>query len=257
MNARLRWPPAALALVLPLAGCGPGAPALAGGDTPDGPVTVLAAASLTEAFTTLGGQFEAANPGSTVTFSFGSSATLAAQAVQGAPADVFAAASTTTMATVTDAGAAADPVDVATNTLEIAVPAGNPGGVGGLADLADPELRIALCAAQVPCGAAAEQLLKGAGLTAAPDTLESDVKAVLQKVAADEVDAGLVYTTDVRAAGDRVEGIPVPGAADLPTRYPVAVLGASRNPATARAFVSYVLSAPGQRVLRDAGFGPP
>ena len=257
MSARSRTAVLALALALPLAGCGPDTAAPDAGAAPGGPLTVLAAASLTEAFTTLGGQFEAAHPGTTVTFSFGSSATLAAQAVQGAPADVFAAASTATMATVTDAGAATDPADLATNTLEIAVPPGNPGEVRGLADLADPDLRVALCAAQVPCGAAAEQVLRAAGVTAAPDTLESDVKAVLQKVSADEVDAGLVYTTDVRAAGDRVEGITVSEAAGVPNRYPVAVLGASRNPATARAFVSYLLSDPGQQVLRDAGFGPP
>ena len=257
MSPRRRAALLALALTLPLAACAPDAPAPAAGEAPSGTVTVLAAASLTEAFTTLGEQFEAAHPGTTVTFSFGSSATLAAQAVQGAPADVLAAASTATMATVTDAGAAADPVDVATNTLEIAVPPGNPGGVRRLADLADPDLRVALCAPQVPCGAAAEQVLRAAGVTAAPDTLESDVKAVLQKVTADEVDAGLVYTTDVRAAGDGVEGIPVPEAADAPNRYPVAVLAASRNPVTARAFVDLVRSAPGQQVLADAGFGPP
>ncbi len=247
------------ALTAPLlCSCAAEPPAPTGdGATPSGALTVLAAASLTEAFSTLEGQFEAAHPGTTVTFSFGSSATLAAQAVQGAPADVFAAASTATMATVVDAGAAADPADLATNTLQIAVPPGNPGEVGDLADLADPDLRVALCAAQVPCGATAEQVLAAAGVTASPDTLESDVKAVLQKVIADEVDAGLVYTTDVRAAGDRVEGISVPEAADVPNRYPVAVLGASRNPATARAFVAYLLSDPGQQVLRDAGFGPP
>ena len=180
MTPRRRAALVALALTLPLTACGPDAPVPASGGAPAGTVTVLAAASLTEAFTTLGEQFEAAHPGTTVTFSFGSSATLAAQAVQGAPADVLAAASTATMATVTDAGAAADPVDVATNTLEIAVPPGNPGGVRGLADLADPDLRVALCAPQVPCGAGAEQVLRAAGVTAAPDTLESDVKAVLQ-----------------------------------------------------------------------------
>jgi molybdate transport system substrate-binding protein len=244
------------ALVLSLPACSAAAPT-SDAVGPRGRLTVLAAASLTEAFTTLGDRFEAAHPGTTVTFSFGSSATLATQAVQGAPADVLAAASTATMATVTAAGAAAAPVGVATNTLEIAVPPGNPGRVGGLADLADPDLRIALCAAQVPCGAAAAQVLRAAGVTPAPDTLESDVKAVLQKVVADEVDAGLVYTTDVVAAGERVEGLTVPEAERAPNRYPVAVLRASRNPATAQAFVDLVLSGAGQQVLRDAGFGPP
>jgi molybdate transport system substrate-binding protein len=260
VSAATRGAAAALVavLALPVSACGPDASVpSADATTPTGTVTVLAAASLTETFTALGREFEAAHPGTTVTFSFGSSATLAAQAVQGAPADVFAAASTATMATVTDAGAAADPVDLATNTLEIAVPTGNPGRVRGLADLADPDLRIALCAPQAPCGAAAVEVLRAAGVTAAPDTLESDVRAVLQKVRSDEVDAGLVYTTDVRAAAGEVEGIPVPEAAQAPNRYPVAVLQASRNPATARTFVRYLLSAAGRQVLADAGFGPP
>jgi molybdate transport system substrate-binding protein len=224
---------------------------------PTGAVTVLAAASLTEVFTQLGGQFETAHPGTTVTFSFGSSATLATQVTQGAPADVFAAASTATMRAVTDAGAASEPVDFATNTLQIAVPPGNPGQVSGLDDFADSALRIALCAEQAPCGGGAAQLLAAAGVTPAPDTLESDVKAVLQKVATDEVDAGLVYSTDVRAAAPKVEGIAVPGAAAAANRYPVAVLRESRNPATAHAFVAFVLSPSGQQALERAGFGRP
>ena len=228
-----------------------------GAAEPTGAITVLAAASLTEVFTGLGDQFESVHPGTTVTFSFGSSATLATQVVAGAPADVFAAASTATMRTVNDAGAADQPVDVATNFLQIAVPPGNAGGITGLADLANPRLRIALCAEQVPCGAAAGQLFAAAGLTPAPDTLESDVKAVLQKVVADEVDAGLVYATDVRAAGPRVEGIVVPGAAAVANRYPMAVLRDSRNPAAARAFVEFVLSPPGREALEQAGFGAP
>ena len=248
-----------VALAAPLlCSCTSDLPAATGDATmPSGPLTVLAAASLTEAFTTLGRQFEGAHPGTTVTFSFGSSSTLATQAVQGAPADVFAAASTATMATVTEAGAADAPADLATNVLEIAVPPANPGRVKGLTDLARTELDIALCAPQVPCGAAAEQVLRAAGVAAAPDTLESDVKAVLQKVVAGEVDAGLVYATDVRAAGPDVRGLPVPEAAQAPNHYPVAVLRASRNPVTAQAFVRYVLSDPGRQVLRDAGFGPP
>ena len=250
---------AACTAMLALAGCGPDAQPVPpdGSGAATGSITVLAAASLTEVFTALGEQFEARHPGSTVTFSFGSSATMAAQVVSGAPADVFAAASTTTMRTVTEAGAASAPVDLATNTLQIAVPPGNPGRVARLADLADPALRIALCAEQVPCGAAAAQLFAAAGVTPAPDTLESDVKAVLQKVSADEVDAGLVYSTDVLAAGPRVEGIPVPGAAAAANRYQVAVLRESRNPVAARAFVAFVLSPLGHQALQRAGFGAP
>ena len=252
-------------LVLALAGCGTGATPgtdRTGGTTgtaatPAGPLTVLAAASLSEAFTRIGDDFEAAHPGTSVTFSFGSSATLATQVTQGAPADVFAAANPATMRTATDAGAAATPTDFATNTLEIAVPPGNPGDVTGLADFARPGLRLAVCAAQVPCGAAATAVFAAAGVDPRPDTLESDVKAVLQKVTADEVDAGLVYRSDVVAAGEGVEGIAFPEAADAVNRYPVAVLRASRNPGTAQAFVDQVLSADGQRRLREAGFARP
>lgn len=247
-----------LALTVLLTACStsPGTPT-APAPSSAGRITVLAAASLTEAFTSLGQSFEAANPGSSVAFSFGSSATLATQVTQGAPADVFAAASPATMATVTATGAASAPVDFASNTLELAVPRGNPGHVTGLADLADPRLRVALCAPQVPCGAAAVTVLAAAGVRARPDTLESDVKAVLAKVTSDEVDAALVYRTDVRAAGDQVEGIEVPEASRAVNRYPVAVLRASPDPVTAQAFVDHVLSAEGRRVLTGAGFGPP
>ena len=255
MNASLRAGALLLAAVLPLAACGaPGS--AAGRDTTD--LTVLAASSLTEAFTELGRTFEADRPGTRVRFSFGSSSTLATQVTSGAPADVFAAANAATMRTVTDAGAAAGPpVDIATNTLQLAVPRGNPGGVTGLADLSNPDLRVALCAEQVPCGAAAVTVLQRAGVTARPDTLESDVKAVLQKVSADEVDAALVYRTDVRAAGGRVEGIEVPEARQVVNRYPVAVLAQSRVPATAQAFVDLARSPEGQRALSEAGFGRP
>jgi molybdate transport system substrate-binding protein len=264
MSPRARPAAVLLAAVLAVSGCGgSGAPAPSGpaapraSTAPTGAITVLAAASLTEAFTRLRRDFEAAHPGSTVSFSFGSSATLATQVTQGAPADVFAAASPATMRTVTDAGAATRPVDFVTNTLELAVPSGNPAHVRGLADLANPRLRIALCAPQVPCGAAAVTVLAAAGVDAQPDTLESDVKAVLQKVTSDEVDAALVYRTDVRAAGDALQGIEFPEAAQAVNRYPLAVLTESRNPTTAQAFVDHVLSADGRRVLTEAGFGPP
>lgn len=220
-----------------------------------GAITVLAAASLTEVFNRLGSEFEAAHAGTRVTFSFGSSATLATQIAQGAPADVFASASPATMATVREQ--VHDPVEFATNTLQIAVPRGNPGQVDGLADFADPDLRIAVCAQQVPCGAAAVQVFAAAGVTPRPDTYESDVKGALRKVVSDEVDAALVYRTDVLAAGSRVEGIDVPEAARAPNRYPIATVQESRRPATAAAFVTYVRSAQGEQALREAGFGRP
>src|SRR5215217_3402768 len=186
-----------------------------------------------------------------------SSATLATQIVQGAPADVFAAASPATMKTVTDAGAADTPTDFVSNTLEIAVPKGNPHKITGLKDFADANRRIALCAPQVPCGAAAVKVFPAAQIVPKPDTLEQDVKATLQKVAHDEVDAALVYKTDVLAAGYKVDGIEFPEAQDAINTYPIATLKESKNPAVAKAFVDYVLSPEGQAVLARAGFAKP
>lgn len=222
-----------------------------------GAITVLAAASLTEAFNQIGKDFEAKNPGSKVTFSFGSSATLATQIVQGAPADVFAAASPATMKTATAAGAANTPKDFVSNTLEIAIPKGNPHKIAGLQDFGEESRRIALCAPQVPCGAAAVKVFTAAKITPKPDTFEQDVKATLQKVAADEVDAALVYKTDVISAGDTVDGMEFPEAQDAINTYPITTVQDSKNPALAQAFVDYVLSSDGQAVLAKAGFAQP
>jgi molybdate transport system substrate-binding protein len=223
------------------------------GSSSGGAITVLAAASLTEAFSQIGKDFEAKNLGSKVTFSFGSSATLATQIVQGAPADVFAAASPATMKTVTAAGAASTPKDFVSNTLEIAVPKGTH-KITGLQDFADESKRIALCAPQVPCGAAAVRVFAEAKIVPKPDTLEQDAKATLQKVASDEVDAALVYHTDVLSAGDQVDGIEFPEAQQAINVYPITTLKDSKNPALAQAFVDYVLSPEGQAVLAKAGF---
>ncbi len=227
------------------------------GSSAGGAITVLAAASLTEAFNQIGKDFEAKNPGSQVIFSFGSSATLATQMVQGAPADVFAAASPATMKIVTEAGAATAPKDFASNTLEIAVPKGNPHKITGLQDFGDASKRIALCAPQVPCGAAAVKIFAEAKIIPKPDTLEADVKATLQKVASDEVDAALVYRTDVIAAGDKVDGIQFSEAQQAINTYPIATLKESKNPALAQVFVDYVLSPEGQAVLAKAAFAQP
>jgi molybdate transport system substrate-binding protein len=246
-----KWVGLLLVVVL-ITSCNAGSPAPARGI-----ITVAAAASLTEAFTQIGKDFQAENPGSTVSFTFGSSATLAAQITQGAPIDVFAAASTATMKTVTDAGAAGTPTDFASNTLEIAVPKGNPHHITGLKDFADKARRIALCDPSVPCGAAAVTVFAAAKITAAPDTLEQDVKATLQKVSRDEVDAALVYRTDVISRPDQVDGIEFPESKLAVNRYPIAALKASKNATLARDFVDHVLSAAGQTVLRRAGFEKP
>lgn len=248
----------ALALAVPLAACGSGdQPAASKPGAVTGTVTVLAAASLTEAFTGLAKQFEAAHPGSKVVLSFGPSSGLAQQVVQGAPADVFASASAKNMQQVVDAGDAASPQTFARNVLEIAVPPSNPARVTGVADLARPGVKVALCQPQVPCGAVAATVFANAKITVRPVTEEADVKAVLSKVTLGEVDAGLVYATDVRAAKDSVRGIAIPERLNASTTYPIATLDGAPNPAAARAFVDLVLSDSGRAALAAAGFEAP
>jgi len=253
----------AICVAATLTGCGAGGGAGASAsptphaDAAPATVTVFAAASLTEAFDTLAERFEAEHPNVDVVLNYGGSAALAQQIVEGAPVDVFASAAEPPMQTLIDAGLTGDAVVFATNTLQLVVPAGNPAGVTGLDAIADPDLRIALCDATVPCGAASEKLLAQADVTAAPDTLESDVKAVLTKVALGEVDAALVYRTDVRAAGDEVEGIEVPGAASVVNRYPIAALADAADADAAADVVAFVTGEAGREVLSGAGFGAP
>jgi molybdate transport system substrate-binding protein len=250
---------------LSLAACGSGGSAgsasslaSAGASTSvSGDITVLAAASLTESFTTLGRQFEAAHPGVTVTFGFAASSALAGQITSGAPADVFASASDTTMDAVVAAGAAAAPKTFARNVMQIAVPPENPGRVTALGSLAGADVKTALCQPQVPCGSTAERVLANAGVSVTPVTLEPDVKSVLSKVQLGEVDAGVVYVTDVLAAGDKVKGVEIAADVNASTSYPIATLAESRNPATAAAFVDHVLSGQGAAVLAAAGFQRP
>ena len=248
----------ALVAVLALAaltGCSTPAPAPAPADPLGGTITVFAAASLTDSFQKIADAFTEVHPDVAVTLNFGGSSGLATQIVEGAPADVFAAASPATMTTVTDAALTeGEPVDFATNVLEIAVASGNPGRIAGLEDFADPDRTIALCAIEVPCGAASAKLFADAGITPSVDTYEQDVRAVLTKVELGEVDAGLVYVTDVRAAGGAIEGIEVDSA---PVAYPIAALAGSANEKAAAAFVAFVLSGEGRAILKGAGFGAP
>jgi molybdate transport system substrate-binding protein len=254
---------AALTGFIGLTGCGQdgaggGDGSGAGTGAVSGTVTVFAAASLTESFTALGRRFEAAHPGAKVRFSFGGSSGLARQIGSGAPADVFAAASETTMRQVVDAGAVeGTPAIFARNRLQIAVRPGNPARVAALADLARPGVKVALCAPQVPCGQAAVTVQRKAGVTIAPVTLEQDVKAALTKVKLGEVDAALVYRTDVRAAGAAVTGVAFAESAGAVNTYPVAALARAPNPAGATAFIRYVRSAAGGAALAGAGFESP
>ena len=268
MRSVLRLVPALLAAAGLIAGCGSSGGGDAGGSsagsstgsapTLSGTVVVSAAASLTGSFDQIKADFIKANPGVSVTVSYGGSDTLAAQINQGAPVDVFAAASDKTMALVVDAGnAAGAPTRFATNTLEIAVPAANPAGVTGLADLARAGVKVALCAPTVPCGAASTKVLDAAKLTVTPVTQEQDVKSVLTKVQLGEVDAGLVYRTDVQAGGATIKGIAFPEASGAVNNYPIVITKQAPNAAAAQAFVDYVLSPAGQKVLAAAGFAAP
>ncbi|MDG4791135.1 molybdate ABC transporter substrate-binding protein [Micromonospora sp. WMMD1102] len=245
-----------------MAGCGGGdgsaGPRPSGGAALTGNVTVFAAASLTESFTRIGKDFEAANPGVRVTFSFAGSSALATQINEGAPADVFASAAPANMKVVTDAGNGdGTPTTFVRNQLVIVVPKGNPDGVTGLTELTGPDAKVALCAEQVPCGAAAKKALDTAGVKLTPVTLEQDVKAALSKVKLGEVDAALVYRTDAKATTADVDGIEFPESAAAVNDYPIVVVRNAPNRTAAQAFVSHVLSDAGRTVLTAAGFQAP
>lgn len=260
------------ATVLFLSGCaaggGPdiGSDAAAGGAesgpataAPDvsGEVTVFAAASLKTGFDELASEFEQRHPSVTISpISYDGSSTLATQLIEGAPADVFASADEANMQKVVDAGLAGAPDLFATNRLTLVVPAGNPGSITGLDDLADKDRTVVLCAEAVPCGAASATLLGEAGVAPSVDSYEQNVTAVLTKVASGEADAGLVYVTDA-ALTDEVETVDTPGAGSVVNRYPIAALADARSPEAAAAFVAFVLSDDGQAVLRRLGFGAP
>jgi molybdate transport system substrate-binding protein len=220
-------------------------------------LVVFAAASLTDAFEEAADAFEDANPGTSVELNLAASSALREQIVEGAPADVFASANGPNMDAVVEAGEAENSEVFALNQLEIVVPAGNEAGVSGLDDFARAELFVGLCAEEVPCGAFGRDALANAGVEPSIDTDEPDVRALLAKVQSGDLDAGLVYRTDVLAAGDAVEGIDVPDEHDVVAAYPIAVLSRSEVPDVADAFVAFVLSAEGQEILASHGFDGP
>jgi molybdate transport system substrate-binding protein len=222
-----------------------------------GTLTVSAASSLTDVFTQLGDQFMAHNPGLKISFNFGSSGDLAEQIVQGAPVDVFASASDSTMQTVVEAGQATDPTTFASNSLEIATPPSNPAHVRSLADVQKSSVSVAVCTPDAPCGAAAQTLFDNNSLAVTPVTLEPDVRSVLTKVISDEVDAGVVYITDVQAAGSDVHGVTIPARDNVSTNYLIDALDNASNASAAAAWVAFVLSPTGQQALAQAGFAKP
>jgi molybdate transport system substrate-binding protein len=248
-----------LALMLVVAGCG-------GDDEPSGgagsgesggTLTVFAAASLTEAFNALKPDFEAANSGVTVRYNFAGSQALVSQIQQGAPADVFASADTANMDKLTGADLIdGQPGNFAGNALQIAVAKGNPKGVKGLEDLARADLKVVLCAEEVPAGKYAGQILDKAGVTVKPVSLEENVKAAVNKVTLGEADATIVYVTDVTAAKDKLDGVDIPDDQNVLATYPAAVVKNSKNAAAAKAFVDYLQSEAGQSKLQSYGFLP-
>ena len=271
LRHRLSAAAAALAAAaLGLAGCSSSSSPAASTGTPSasaaassapalsGSITVLAAASLDNVFPALAKTFEQQHPGTTVKFSFNGSDTLAEQIDEGAPADVFASANQSTMQTVQKAGnTTGTPTVFVKNTLEIAVPPGNPKNIKTLADLVKPGTKVAECAASVPCGSAAVKALAAANVKLTPVTYATEVTQALVDVETGNVDAALVYHSDIVGAGGKVQGVVFSTASDAVNSYPIDVLKNSSNPALAQAFVSFVLSSPSEQVLLQAGFQAP
>jgi molybdate transport system substrate-binding protein len=223
-----------------------------------GDMTVFAAASLTAAYTEIGDAFMTEYPDATVTFNFASSSDLVTQINEGAPADVYASADEANMTKLTDAGGhAGDPQVFATNTLQIIVEPGNPKAITGVADLANPDIIYVTCAPEVPIGKYAAQVLTNAAVTVTPASLEENVKGIVTKVTLGEADAGIVYKTDVTAAGDDAEGVDIPADINVTATYPVVVTKEASNAAGGQAFVEFVLSDQGQKILASYGFAAP
>jgi len=254
----MRWRAvAALAVAALCSSCGTSAPASTSPSAVNGTITVFAASSLTAAYTAIGKDFEKAHPASVIKLSFGGSSTLVAQIQQGAIGDIFASADEPNMQKAVAAGlVAGSPSIFAHNRLEIVVGAGNPKQITGLSDLGHAGLIVVLCAPAVPCGHYAAQALQKAGVTVKAASQETDVKAVVSKVALGEADAGIVYVTDVKAAGAGVQGVEIPLGLNVVADYPVAILKDSQNAPLAKAFVSYLLGA-GQPTLARYGFTGP
>jgi molybdate transport system substrate-binding protein len=240
-----------------LAACGgvAGQPATGPASQVSGTLTVLAAASLTQAFTKVGDQLHTRHPGLDVKFSFAGSPTLVTQIQQGAPADVFASADQANMQKVVAGGpAAGTPAVFAHNKLEVAVQAGNPKHIASVTDLANPAIRVDVCAPGVPCGTYSTTTFGKAGIKVTPVSQEQDVKSVLTKVGLGEADAGIVYVTDVQSDRGQVEGVTIPDSLNTTAEYPIVELRSTQNEAAAKAFVDSVLGAEGQRTLASFGF---
>ena len=243
---------AVASLIAVVAGCSSDSDANPNAET----VTVFAASSLTDVFDDLGSVFERRNRGIELSFAFAASSDLVTQLEQGARAEVFASADEVSMKRALDANlVAGDPQILARNELEIIVPAENPGGVTGLADLANEDLVLTICSRECPAGRYALEIFENAGISIAPDSLEAEVKGVVTRVALGEADAGIAYVTDTRAAAGEIVGIPIPDDDAVIASYPIAALSGSSGAASR--WIDFVLSGEGQRILRRYGFLPP
>ncbi|WP_137810906.1 MULTISPECIES: molybdate ABC transporter substrate-binding protein [unclassified Gordonia (in: high G+C Gram-positive bacteria)] len=244
----------AAAGLLIVAGCSSAGGSDAGGSAAS-TLDISAAASLKMTFTAIADEFEAQHDGVTVRLSFDGSSTLANQIQQGAPADVFASADEKNMRKLGDL--AIDPAVFATNTLVIVTAPGNPRGIRSFADLNKPDVTTVICQSAQPCGAATETVERNTGVTIDAASEEQSVSAVLTKVTTGQADAGVVYVTDARGAGDKVDTVTDPAFAAVVNSYPIAALAGAGDGELATQFVDLVLGADGQRILRDAGFGAP
>jgi len=220
-----------------------------------GSLTVLAAASLAAALNKIGDDVHKKYPGVDVKYSFAGSPTLVTQIQQGAPADIFASADQANMQKVVTGGFnMGTPAVFAHNKLEIAVQAGNPKHIASLSDLANPAIKVAACAPGVPCGTYSTATVAKAGITVKPVTQEQDVKSVLTKVGLGEADAGIVYVTDVKAAGSQVDGVTIPDNLNTTAEYPIVELKTTQSDTAAKAFIDYVVGIEGQKTLASFGF---
>ncbi|MFJ6410664.1 molybdate ABC transporter substrate-binding protein [Streptomyces hydrogenans] len=253
------------ALLVPLAACSSGdatkkdtagsTPSGSASAAPQANLTVLAAASLTNVFKTAGAAYEKSHPGTKITFSFAGSQELVAQVSQGSPADVLVTADTKSMDKVkADTGT---PAIIAKNRLVIATGEGNPFKVDELKDLADTKLKVVLAAPEVPAGKYSKQILDKQKITVKPVSQEPNVRAVLSKVELGEADAGLVYKTDAATATDKVDAVEIPDDQNAIAQYPAATIKDSKNAEAAAAFVAWLSSPEGQKILQDAGFQKP
>jgi molybdate transport system substrate-binding protein len=246
---------AGLLLASACGGVAAGPPSNPGTAQISGNLTVLAAASLTDAFTMIGDQVHRKYPGISTTFSFAGSPTLVTQIQQGAPADIFASADQATMQKVTSGGfTSGTPSVFAHNKLEIAVQAGNPKHITSLDDLTNPSVKVVVCAPAVPCGSYSTATFAKAGIKVTPVSQEQDVKSVLTEVGLGEADAGIVYVTDVKSAHSQVTGVTIPDNMNTTANYPIAELRTTQSDAAAKVFVDYVLGPEGQATLASFGF---